>query len=575
MATVKKNDVAPAIAPAIASAQVMEIAIDLIVPTPDNPRVFPKDDTKNANLNELAASICAVGVLEPLLARPHPDKRGHYDLRAGERRWRAAQLARLKSVPVIVREMDDMTAALVTVTENKQREDLHPLEEARGINTLLQRGWTLDQVSAQLGYSRRHIARRAVLNNLTPKWREGVADNDVLHHWGQAHLEMIARMPANVQDEIFDDLSKRKWGFSDLENVDELRRYLGEYYNVLDTAPWKKDDETLVVAAGSCAACTKRSDCQAELFDDDDFRDDDDGRKSKKISRGARCLDRACWNAKKVAYLKNEAARLEAKHGKIALVQNTYGMEDESTVKLATAYDHEFQSCKKSEPGAVLCMRVDHERAGQTYWAKPASAGSSSRGSGSTSRPKQPGEKKSLAERRGNLEMLRSRIVTQYIIDEYEQLSLKKEVPKDYPTTRIVAALCVFGTNGAPEPNASCEQWKAVAELFVAGRTHEMMGVLFASLCEKIVSILRYRMIESSNYKQRVDSSYLRGACDFIGVEYDEIVERAKKDKPEPKAWAKEADDVKAEKSGKKPKPAKKTAPKKQATKKSKAKSKK
>ncbi len=95
----------------------------------------PRSRMDEASLNELAASIKAQGVMQPILARPLPD--GSYEIIAGERRWRAAQLAGLSQVPVLVRKVADNTALAMALIENIQREDLNPLEEAVGIQRLI------------------------------------------------------------------------------------------------------------------------------------------------------------------------------------------------------------------------------------------------------------------------------------------------------------------------------------------------------------------------------------------------------------------------------------------------------
>ncbi|MDO8412994.1 MAG: ParB/RepB/Spo0J family partition protein [Gallionellaceae bacterium] len=95
----------------------------------------PRSYMDEASLNELAASIKAQGVMQPILARALPD--GHLEIIAGERRWRAAQLAGLKEVPVLVRKVADNAALAMALIENIQRENLNPLEEASGIQRLI------------------------------------------------------------------------------------------------------------------------------------------------------------------------------------------------------------------------------------------------------------------------------------------------------------------------------------------------------------------------------------------------------------------------------------------------------
>ncbi len=113
----------------------------------------PRSRMDEASLNELAASIKAQGVMQPILTRELPD--GGYEIIAGERRWRAAQLAELKQVPVIVRKVPDNAALAMALIENIQREDLNPLEEAIGIQRLIDEFQMTHQAAADaVGRSR-------------------------------------------------------------------------------------------------------------------------------------------------------------------------------------------------------------------------------------------------------------------------------------------------------------------------------------------------------------------------------------------------------------------------------------
>lgn len=113
----------------------------------------PRSRMDEASLNELAGSIKAQGVIQPILARELPN--GSYEIIAGERRWRAAQLAGLKEVPVLVREVPDNAALAMALIENIQREDLNPLEEAVGIQRLIDEFQMTHQAAADaVGRSR-------------------------------------------------------------------------------------------------------------------------------------------------------------------------------------------------------------------------------------------------------------------------------------------------------------------------------------------------------------------------------------------------------------------------------------
>jgi len=151
----------------------LEQPIELLVRNPDQPRRMFVE----ADIDELAASIREKGVLQPILVRPAPGQAGHYQIVAGERRWRAAQKAGLHTVPVIIRELDDLDVLEIGIIENIQRADLNPIEEARGYKVLQDRfGRTQDALAQVVGKSRPHIANMLRLLGLP----ESVQDH-VLH----------------------------------------------------------------------------------------------------------------------------------------------------------------------------------------------------------------------------------------------------------------------------------------------------------------------------------------------------------------------------------------------------------
>lgn len=133
----------------------LSIPIEKIHANPDQPR----RDFDEAELAELAKSIEENGVIQPLVVRPDPQRAGAYQIVAGERRWRAAQRAKLHTVPAVVRELNDGEVLQLAIIENIQRSDLNPLEEAAGYRQLMDRfGHTQERLADGLGKSRSHIA---------------------------------------------------------------------------------------------------------------------------------------------------------------------------------------------------------------------------------------------------------------------------------------------------------------------------------------------------------------------------------------------------------------------------------
>ena len=131
-------------------------------PNPDQPR----KDFSEADLSDLTNSISERGIIQPLIVREFGPQ-GSYQIVAGERRWRAAQRAKLHTVPVVVREFSDTEVLEVAIIENIQRADLNPVEEALGYKQLQDKfGHTQEQLSDVLGKSRSHIANLTRLLNL-------------------------------------------------------------------------------------------------------------------------------------------------------------------------------------------------------------------------------------------------------------------------------------------------------------------------------------------------------------------------------------------------------------------------
>jgi ParB family chromosome partitioning protein len=154
MADVSQAEEATAPEAGVAAADQI-VPIEKIHPNPDQPRrSFTTPD-----LEELAASIREKGVIQPLIVRRRAGGSGGYEIVAGERRWRAAQMAKLHELPVLVRDFDDSEVLEIAIIENIQRADLNPVEEAAGYRQLMEKfGHTQEKLSEVLGKSRSYIA---------------------------------------------------------------------------------------------------------------------------------------------------------------------------------------------------------------------------------------------------------------------------------------------------------------------------------------------------------------------------------------------------------------------------------
>ena len=137
----------------------------------------PRREFDQQALEDLAASIKANGIIQPILVRPLSSESGQYEIVAGERRWRAAQLAQLHEIPVLIRELDDQRTLEIAIVENIQREDLNPLEEAEGYLRLAEAfSYTQEKISEISGKSRPHVANMMRLVQLPKSVREMLQD---------------------------------------------------------------------------------------------------------------------------------------------------------------------------------------------------------------------------------------------------------------------------------------------------------------------------------------------------------------------------------------------------------------
>jgi ParB/RepB/Spo0J family partition protein len=359
---VSDHQAAPSASAIPTTASMRQMALDELTPSPANPRRIDENDPK---LVELADSLRTLGQIEPIVVRRvasvrwkdgDEDGKPHdFIILAGERRWRAARLAGLTSIECKVIECDDRTALEITVVENLQRQDLHPLDEARGVRSLLDGGWDVAEIAAHLGKSATWVALRAKLSELAPSWTTAIAKGKMA--WAKvAHLEQIARMPAAVQDELAKDYED-EW---DSPSVSELAsRIQTTYLHHLSSAPWKQDDADLVPAAGPCAGCCKRSDLQQVLFGD--------------LAGKARCLDAVCWASKTQAHTARTVAALQAKSQPVVVISGrgehvTPPPTLPADVRVIESYG--VNEVKKSTPGAIAAVHAD---TGKQVWVTAAS----------------------------------------------------------------------------------------------------------------------------------------------------------------------------------------------------------
>jgi ParB family chromosome partitioning protein len=164
-------------------------------------RYQPRRTFNPQELEALAQSVLENGILQPILVRPHPDRAGEFEIVAGERRWRAAQMAQLHDVPIIERSLGDRDVLEIAIIENVQRQDLTVLEEAEGYRRLMAEfNYTHDKLAARIGKSRPAITNLLRLLDLPGQVRSMLSDGRLTA--GHARALLGAADPVSLAEEV-------------------------------------------------------------------------------------------------------------------------------------------------------------------------------------------------------------------------------------------------------------------------------------------------------------------------------------------------------------------------------------
>ena len=275
-------------------------------PAPWNPRKHFDEE----QLATLAADIAAKGVLQPLVVRELPLTRQgaggeRYEVVCGERRWRAAQRAGLAAVPVVVRVLDDREALECAISENGQRENLHPLEEADGFLALhTVHGESVEDIAARFGVSTKLVHQRLSLAKLCDEGRAAFLEGKL--SWGVALR--LARLPSlDYQREAVEQFTKRNHYAA--TNAAEAARWIeGRYHLRLATAPFDTKSPDVLPGVGACTTCPRNSDAQVTMFDE--------------VTPG-QCTDPVCFARKKEAAWQKLAADAAAEGRRVLTAEQS------------------------------------------------------------------------------------------------------------------------------------------------------------------------------------------------------------------------------------------------------------
>ncbi len=309
----------------------------------------PRHTFEEVALKELASSIRTQGVLSPLLVRPLTEN--GFEIIAGARRYRAAQMAEVPTVPVRIVNFSDAAALEAQLVENLIRSEIHPMEEAQGFRALLdldEPKYSIEQIAAKVGKTPVFVASRLKLIDLVPAAVDAFYADEI----GVGHALLLAKLPADQQVQALSACFKEVYNGAAkpariLLPVRNLQFWIdSNILLVLKDAPFDKRDAQLVSTAGSCADCPKRTGHNKLLFGDDLGR------------QGDRCTDPTCYQSKVAAHVaKTIAAKPEMvqistayggqKEGSPVLPRNKYtAIRDDKPKSKDEAKRPEFKVCK-------------------------------------------------------------------------------------------------------------------------------------------------------------------------------------------------------------------------------------
>jgi ParB family chromosome partitioning protein len=296
----------------------------------------PRRTFDPAALNELAESIRTQGLLSPLLVRPKGAQ--SYEIVAGARRYRAAQLAGLESVPVRIVELTDAQAIETSIVENLIRADVHPMEEATGFRALVnmeEPKYSIEQIAARTGKSPVFIAARLKLTELVP----AVVDAFYRDEIGTGHALLLAKLQPAQQEEALTACYQESYANGNkskriLLPVRRLQSWI-EHNILLElaSAPFSKDDAQLVPEAGACIDCPKRTGHNTLLFE---------GMAAQHDS----CSDPKCYATKLDKFVQQTIAAKP----KLVQISTAYGQQKDSSAAVPRNKYVEIRSEKPTNP---------------------------------------------------------------------------------------------------------------------------------------------------------------------------------------------------------------------------------
>ena len=392
--------------------QIQKVPLDRVHVSEANTR-----HPKPAEVSELTQSMKEFGQTTPAIARPHPKKKGHFELAAGARRRVAAEAAGLTTLDVIVRQLDDSTLEETILIENLQREDPDPRAEVKLLDRLVKRGIaTPSAISAHLGKPEHWVARRLKLLDVIPEVRkqwESDRDNR-FSHYSVDMMELFGSLPKDTQISLFKS-NDTYWLRHPRSRADLQKALEQQVFCKLSSAPFDLNDKRFFVK-GCGPGCASDSSKQGSLFD---------------MSGGTgdgRCLNCACFNArlgKWRAFRLEELQKANEIKKDLSLIIATQGyytdrqsmrIGDRNVIAITPSYGQKivYEKPKKGESQQVYVTNTTGTKFRVGYLVKGRESYS---GGGGSSMTRTKPKKKSLETRKTILQSRRWDIVRKQLID--------------------------------------------------------------------------------------------------------------------------------------------------------------
>lgn len=338
------------------ATQFQQLPVGILLPSKTNPRKH--FDEKQ--MEDLRNSVKEKGIVVPILVRKIGQK---YEVVAGERRYRTARDLKLETVPCLVKELTDEQALEIQVIENLQRADVHPLDEAEGFQKLIAGGkHTVETIAAKVGKSPTWVYQTLKLNDLIPELKDALWKEKL----NRSAAVYICRYSPEQQKTVFKEDVRN----NDIVSLKTMKATIERDQRLLSSGPWKKDDATLLPAAGACNTCTKRTGASPSLFPE--------------AQKNDACIDTECFMKKLKAFAQRAVDEVEESGEKVVTVQGDYWAPIKTGVG-PKPIEHHYNMEYASKPGkdtilAVITEADEPSRIGKkVYIRKPSTSSSSDR----------------------------------------------------------------------------------------------------------------------------------------------------------------------------------------------------